>query len=306
MKKRNFHLLNSLALKIIAAFTMSLDHIGLLLMTYSGLTVDDPAFFTSPLSLTGHIFCCIGRLALPLFALLFAEAMRHSHDKEKYLAKMGLMTMIIMIPEVIMYFVWHINFDNIFLSFVCAASFILLIERKDKKSVLAIIPLIVVIMGFTANLVGSFNEADVLWWPTFLRPQYDLYGFLMMVGFYFLYQVSDYYVLSVAKDHKNERPLAELRSSSYYRSVSNILWAVYLLLLTLFFWLLSIINYHFDIYSMPIQSYVLFAIIPILLYNGKRGYKNKYLQLSFYLYYPIHLGIIVLGFFLGFGYLPGL
>ena len=34
----------------------------------------------------------------------------------------------------------------------------------------------------------------------------------------------------------------------------------------------------------------------ILLYNGKRGYNAKWFQYGSYLYYPLHLGIIILIF----------
>lgn len=39
-----------------------------------------------------------------------------------------------------------------------------------------------------------------------------------------------------------------------------------------------------------IQIFAVFALIPIWLYNGKRGSKNKFLQYGAYLFYPAHLG----------------
>ena len=40
-----------------------------------------------------------------------------------------------------------------------------------------------------------------------------------------------------------------------------------------------------------LQIYALLSIIPILLYNGKRGFNMKYV---FYVFYPVHLGILAL------------
>lgn len=41
------------------------------------------------------------------------------------------------------------------------------------------------------------------------------------------------------------------------------------------------------------QWMMVFAIIPILFYNGKRGFSNKFVTWLFYFFYPIHLVIIV-------------
>lgn len=41
------------------------------------------------------------------------------------------------------------------------------------------------------------------------------------------------------------------------------------------------------------QWMMVFAIIPILMYNGKLGFNNKFVKWMFYWFYPIHLIIIV-------------
>lgn len=43
-----------------------------------------------------------------------------------------------------------------------------------------------------------------------------------------------------------------------------------------------------------IQVFMVMAIVPILLYNGKLGYKNKYIQLFYYWFYMIHLWIFTI------------
>lgn len=43
-------------------------------------------------------------------------------------------------------------------------------------------------------------------------------------------------------------------------------------------------------YQMP----CLLAIIPLCLYNGKRGSKSKIIQYGFYLFYPVHLALLCL------------
>ena len=305
MKHAKYQILNTFGLKIIAIIVMSLDHAGQFLLHYGNLSFSDKNFWNNPLCATGYVLCCVGRLALPIFCVLFAEGMRHSHDREKYVARLGLMAAIIFASEIIIRYTLQIAFDNIFLLFVCAGTFILLFERKDNYKYLMFLPLAVVIMGFSANLYTSLTGGELLWWPAYLRPQYNLYGFLLMVLSYFAYRLADQRVLTYAKDNHSTLPLSELQKSAYYRTLTNILWAIILVVVTVFFWLLSIINYQFDVYTMNIQSYALITVIPLLLYNGEKGYKHRAIQYGFYLYYPIHLGLLLLGFFLGFGYLPG-
>ncbi|MGD9909731.1 MAG: TraX family protein [Candidatus Izemoplasmatales bacterium] len=49
-------------------------------------------------------------------------------------------------------------------------------------------------------------------------------------------------------------------------------------------------NYHLK-YDNPIQWFALLALIPIYFYNGKKGKMNSYF---FYIYYPLHL-VVILG-----------
>ena len=95
--------------------------------------------------------------------------------------------------------------------------------------------------------------------------------------------------------------LDALRNEPYYRSFTNILWVALLTLVTIVFWLLSYIDVKADMYNNAVQSYAMLAIIPIFLYNGEKGYQNKVIQYSNYFYYPIHLLILFLAFYLSMG-----
>ena len=48
-----------------------------------------------------------------------------------------------------------------------------------------------------------------------------------------------------------------------------------------------------DALTMPIQLLAVFAMVPIALYNGRQGAKNKLLQYGAYLFYPAHIGVMV-------------
>lgn len=46
--------------------------------------------------------------------------------------------------------------------------------------------------------------------------------------------------------------------------------------------------------SFSIQNFATLALIPIRMYNGARGKKNKFLQYGAYLFYPAHMGILAI------------
>lgn len=48
------------------------------------------------------------------------------------------------------------------------------------------------------------------------------------------------------------------------------------------------------IFSNWVQYFMIFSIIPIYLYNGKKGYTNKFWKYFFYLFYPAHIYLLYL------------
>ena len=81
------------------------------------------------------------------------------------------------------------------------------------------------------------------------------------------------------------------------QSLTNIIQGLFLLIVNLMIYLLAF-NQNLDIYTSSIQTWSMFAALFLLFYNGKRGYNKKWFQYSTYLYFPVHLIIIFLIFFL--------
>lgn len=48
------------------------------------------------------------------------------------------------------------------------------------------------------------------------------------------------------------------------------------------------------LFDLPLQSFALLALIPIWLYNGQKGRGGKAFQWAYYLYYPLHMIVLVL------------
>ena len=73
--------MSSFVLKIIACFTMFIDHVGYLI--FNG----DSSWFNY-----------VGRLAFPIFAFQISEGYIHTHDVKKYLLRLILFAFISQIP----------------------------------------------------------------------------------------------------------------------------------------------------------------------------------------------------------------
>ena len=291
MQRAKYQIFNTLSLKIIVLVTMTLDHIGAFLQHYSS-SLDPNVVFA------GDIFRIFGRIAFPLVALLFAEAMRHTHDKEHYMSRLGLMTVMVLAFEIGIYYGANTSLmdtGNIFITLLCSASFIYFYESKGAKQFLALIPFAVIILSFISDI---YLRAGIEpFYPSYLKAQFSLYGFILCIGFYFAYHFSDQRVMNLT----GRNDLASLRSEPYYRSFTNILWIALLTLVTIIFWLISYIDVKADMYNNAVQSYAMLAVIPIFLYNGEKGYQKKIIQYGCYLYYPLHLLILFLAFYLSMG-----
>ena len=48
------------------------------------------------------------------------------------------------------------------------------------------------------------------------------------------------------------------------------------------------------LFDLPVQSFAVLALIPIWLYNGKKGRGGKAFQKTAYWYYPLHMSALVL------------
>lgn len=297
MKQSKIQILNTFIIKIIAIVLMTFDHIGLFLITYSGQSITSDTFFTHPMSLTGYILRCIGRLALPLFAMLFAEAMRHTSSREKYMSKLGLMAVLVLVTEVITTYAFNKSYGaNIFLTLLSSAAFIYFYEKKDNKRFLCALPCAYILLCLVSTIFLCAQNKQII--PIWLTADYDLYGFILCIGLYMTYKLSDWRVMELTKDHGDTRTIEELREYPYYRTFTNIIWLGIVVILNVFLYVLAVINPAFDFYNIGMQSYAIFAGLILLMYNGKKGYTSKKVQLGFYAYYPLHLLILFIIFFI--------
>ena len=287
--ERKFPLiLSSFWLKIIALVTMTIDHIGL-------------TFNIDPLRY-------IGRLALPLFCFMIAEGVIHTHNFKKYTLRLGIMASAISIIVVLTDVVPLIRNNGgsmkdagvIFLDLLLGAVAVFCL--KQKKWYIKLLTLLPLAYGVTSYIVSCHDmcgcQGEILWFPYFLRTQYGWFGITLVIAFYFAHLLGRLFVKSFSAQSGTDPNL--YKDSNLERNAINI---IGVLCLAIF----SVILYFSEsfisanIYYMPyamtdIQIYAIISGAFILLYNGRRGYNRKWFQYGCYLYYPLHLAIIVLIF----------
>ncbi|MDD6328013.1 MAG: TraX family protein [Lachnospiraceae bacterium] len=90
-QNKNSHILNTLTLKLIALFTMLIDHIGILLFDASG----EQAIISESVY---DILRAIGRCSFPIFCYMLVEGFHYSRNVKKYFARLVVFAIISQIP----------------------------------------------------------------------------------------------------------------------------------------------------------------------------------------------------------------
>lgn len=139
-------------LKWIAIITMTVDHIGYLLIPQG----------------TGAYFVCraIGRIAFPMFAMMIAEGFRHTHDLKKYVLGLALLAGITEIAFLLVYLMEGPNLmltTNAFLPLLWGLIALILLHQKKWYFKILVLPM----MAFA-------YFADI---------SYGIYGFLTILIF---------------------------------------------------------------------------------------------------------------------------
>lgn len=238
---KKLRIFNGNLLKILAAVFMLIDHAGMLLFP------DKPWLRA------------IGRLSMPLFALMIAEGCRYTRNKIKHFALLfglGIACQIV-----------YTIFDpqNVYLGILLTFSLstliiyalqyakLLLFKETAKNSERA-----VAILLFLALIAFSYLLCEIV------TVDYGFWGIMLPV------------FASIFDFHRLPAPEKLKKLDCLPMQVACMLVAEILLIVTFF-------N---PLFQLP----ALLAFPLLLLYNGKKGKAN--LKYFFYLFYPLHLGIL--------------
>lgn len=148
-------------LKILALITMTVDHIGVQLLT------DMP------------LLRIIGRLSFPIFAYMIAEGCRYTRDRKKYLLTLAAMALLF---QLVYFFAMGSLYQGIFVTFTLAVSLIFAIDRaREKRTVPAWLMAVGVFL-----LILFLSVVLPRWWKTTdFAVDYDIWGVLLPVLVYF-------------------------------------------------------------------------------------------------------------------------
>ena len=280
MKKRIF---DSFIIKITALIAMTLDHVGALLSLYQD--------FNNPTLIL--VFRIIGRLALPLFLFLLFEGMNHSKNKEMYLLRIGILTTVIFVGQLLINLLYMpLNLPNNILDLFLCALFLYFTYHNNKiVKFLAIIPFAYSLMCTVVTCVEAGGEIIVNWLPNYVRCDYGLFA-MMFVSLMFLFER-----IITRKYLKNNKDYTEkmLRATTEYEETKNTVCSIAILVTGALFWIVfTLFAPKYDPFSfgVGVQSYSIIAGIFMLFYNSKLGYHKKWFQYGCYLYFPLHLVVI--------------
>ena len=285
MSKKIFFI-DGFILKLIAFALMTFDHIGIFMMGSSNLDMYH----------LGEIFRILGRFAFPLFILMLVEGVRYTHSYAKYALRLGVVATAILVVQIIITY----NYDSSvgyanspLIDLLCCGTFLYLINRKDKWSLLAIIPFILVVGSFIVCAIENSQGIAIKWFPYYLRSGYSIFGLIMAVMMFyslpFLKKLYEYY-------HMDENGYED---SFRFRFSLNIAYGFAIFVGVVVLYLLAklpgcdVIGIYREGFS---QTWALLAIPIVMFYNGRRGYNAKWFQYASYLYFPLHLVIIYLIF----------
>lgn len=281
-------------IKVIALLTMTLSHIAIFLTNQGHFLEGSPGF------MAGVVMQYIGRLSFPLFAFLLAEGLHKTHDRSNYILRLALLAVACLLGSAVIY--WVDNdigsqiSGNAFLDLTLFALVIYLFENKRKSlRFLALLPLGYILLSFAMDFSEAYaygHNMTSVWsasYPLFLRSAYNLYGFLIFLGYYYALPLAKGSAKKMTQGDK--KTLEEFEESGKIQGLSNTYAALFLVFLNLIFWMLAKFGVP-DPYFMGAQSYAALSALPIIFYNGKRGFDNKPWRYFTYLYYPVHLVLI--------------
>lgn len=205
----------------------------------------------------------IGRIAFPIFAFMLVEGFFHTKNIKKYIIRLLIAAIISEIPFNLMMAasISDIFAQNVIWSFLISLLCMYFTESIRRKNKYLYIPCGALIFGI-GTLLGVITFVD-----------YYGYGILMVAVFYFF------------KGTKWWQMLLQAAGLFYINAV--MIGGMYI-----------DVSFFGKVFSVPQQSFALFALIPIFLYSGKKGPGGKGFQLFCYLFYPVHILVLsILGLF---------
>jgi len=298
--KRNTFGFSTNLLKIIAMICMTFDHVGYMMESY---------FTRVDIVQVAYVFRIIGRITYPLIIFVLIEGLMHTHNIKKYISRLGIGAFVIYLGITLGQVILKENFGyegNIFLSlFLCAVAYYFMFYSKKRWLVVLPIFAFLISFGFIVLFAYKFYLiSDFAIFP-FLNGLFCQYSLLTPALFFGILGSYKLYDHLIAKRLKNDDLVIAFKQTPDYQKSKNAVASILIAIIAVICYLITYLSIYeggFErINDCVLQTYMLISTIFILFYSGKVGYKNKITQYGFYIYYPLHMLLIYLVFWLMFG-----
>ena len=266
--ERKLNILSAFWLKIIAMVTMIFDHIGAIILFH--YSINEPSSFLASLY---EPFRIIGRFSFIILAFLVVDGVKHTSNKIKYLSRLLILSLVMTLGELCF---THTYSGNPITTLFLGALTIVLLNLPKFYKLTACIPCIYVILS-DLNIIPFKNE-------------YGIYGFFLIIGFYLSLIVSKFlleYYSSV-----NNLDIEIFANEQMIHKYRLIISCIFIFSYNLAWYLIYPSWNNIPLIDMSLQVYSTFAIFPLFIYSGKRGYNSKWFQYGCYIFFPAHILII--------------
>ena len=266
--ERKLNILSAFWLKIIAMITMIFDHIGAIILFH--YSINEPSSFLASLY---EPFRIIGRFSFIILAFLVVDGVKHTSNKIKYLSRLLILSLVMTLGELCF---THTYSGNPITTLFLGALTIVLLNLPKFYKLTACIPCIYVIL----------SDLDII--P--FKNEYGIYGFFLIIGFYLSLVVSKFlleYYSSV-----NNLDIEIFANEQMIHKYRLIISCIFIFSYNLAWYLIYPSWNNIPLIDMSLQVYSTFAIFPLFIYSGKRGYNSKWFQYGCYIFFPAHILII--------------
>lgn len=266
--ERKLNILSAFWLKIIAMVTMIFDHIGAIILFH--YSINEPSSFLASLY---EPFRIIGRFSFIILAFLVVDGVKHTSNKIKYLSRLLILSLVMTLGELCF---THTYSGNPITTLFLGALTIVLLNLPKFYKLTACIPCIYVIL----------SDLDII--P--FKNEYGIYGFFLIIGFY-LCLVGSKFLLEYYSS-VNNLDIEIFANEQMIHKYRLIISCIFIFSYNLAWYLIYPSWNNIPLIDMSLQVYSTFAIFPLFIYSGKRGYNSKWFQYGCYIFFPAHILII--------------
>lgn len=305
-----FQIFSEFPIKVLAIAAMIIDH-------FASVITETTFYYEFADSSFLHILMAIlrdfGRIAFPLFIFMLVEGMRKGHHQKRYILTLGLFSLAFAVGDLI----WNVTISGKYALDIMAGSaftdlflYAVLIyfwEKKGNWRWLCLLPILYIGLSYAGSVYQGLNQLMLrqcwnFFFPAYLWDWYTVFGLGVLIVFYFAHPIADA-VVNKQFSYDSSFSIDEYRKTSVYQEYINV---VSCLLFGLFLSIYGLIFKWggdgiaaYDTVNFSYTEWVsVFACIPILLYNGQRGYDAKWFRWTEYLFYPIHIVLFAAIFYI--------